>query len=119
MKLTDLNPFVRYGGVHSHYKTNRQNSVCYDCRLFFVKQGDGVLTANGKKHSFSENTLVFLPPETKYTFTFSDYFSVKILVLNFDLISDFCGHVNSLGTALESTFDENKRLHILFPISKS
>lgn len=111
MTLNDLNPFIRYGGVHSHYKTNRQNSMCYDCRLFYIKQGEGFLSANGKKYNFSENTLVFLPPETKYSFEFKDYFSIKFLVLNFDLVSDFSDHVNSLGTALESTFDKSHTLN--------
>lgn len=115
MKFNQLNPFIRYGAIHQYYKNNKQCSVCYDCRLFYVKSGEGYLLANGQKTLFCENYIFYLPPQTHYKFVFNKNVPIKIFVLNFDLTNDFCDKQNSLGTPLEQNFDKSKVLDYALP----
>lgn len=115
MKIEELNPFIRYASMHQAYYPAKENSICYDCRLFYVLQGDGVFFANGQNYNASQGFCVFLPPKTQYRFNFSNNESVKIYVLNFDLTDEFSSIPKSLGTATESTFNEQKILHYSLP----
>ena len=108
MKLEELNPFIRYATMHQTYHPQKDNSICYDCRLFQVVQGDGNFFANGQTYHMSAGFTAFLPPKTQYHFKFNNPNAVKIYVLNFDLTDDFSYLTKSLGTATESTFSPNK-----------
>ena len=110
MKIEELNPFIRYASMHQTYYPAKENSICYDCRLFYVLQGDGVFFANGENYNVSQGFCVFLPPKTQYRFGFSNNDNVKIYVLNFDLIGEFSSTPKSLGTATESNFQAQKVL---------
>lgn len=110
MKLEEINPFIRYAKLHTAFYPQKETSVCYDCRLFYVLQGDGEFQANGQDHTLSSNTLIFLPPNSRYRFSFNDLNEVKIHILNFDLTPAFCQFSHSLGTATEDTFDSKKLL---------
>ncbi len=105
MNTLQINPFVRYAGVHSFYVTPRQNSICYDCRLFYIEQGKGSLSANGQSFEISGNEVVYLPPKTSYSFSFVNTANLKIYILNLDLIDKFSNYGKSLGTTTEETFD--------------
>ena len=115
MKIEELNPFIRYANLHQTYYPQKENSICYDCRLFYVLHGDGIFFANGQNYTISQGVCIFLPPKTQYRFEFSNQDNVKIYVLNFDLTSEFCAIPKSLGTATESTFSEEKLLHYDLP----
>ncbi|MBQ8319309.1 MAG: helix-turn-helix transcriptional regulator [Clostridia bacterium] len=108
MNIVQLNPFLRYARMHETYYPQKENSVCYDCRLFYILQGEGTLFAGGQNFNVSKGGLIFLPPKTQYRFRFSNNDAVKIYVLNFDLISEFCAISRSLGTATESSFDPTR-----------
>lgn len=109
MNFDNLNPFIRYASLHNFYNHFKKDRVCYDCRLFLVTQGDGTLTANGENFNLSDNTLIYFPPNTHYSFNFKNS-SIKLYVLNFDLIDQYSTLVKSIGTADESNFDPNKIL---------
>ena len=115
MKIEELNPFIRYASMHQAYYPAKENSICYDCRLFYVLQGNGVFFANGQNYNVSQGFCVFLPPKTQYRFNFSNSENVKIYVLNFDLTDEFSSTSKSLGTATESTFNEQKILRYTLP----
>ena len=89
MPLSHLNPFVRYARLHLHYSRPKEDSLCYDCRLFYILRGEGFLSANEKKFRFCQGAAVFLPPATRYRFDFEDDTSVKIYVFDFDLTDDY------------------------------
>ena len=108
MKIEELNPFIRYATIHQTYYPQKEDSICYDCRLFHVLQGDGVFVVNGQNYSVSQGFSAFLPPKTHYHFVFKHQNNVKIYVLNFDLTDKFNSFTKSLGTATESTFIEQK-----------
>ena len=80
MKIEELNPFIRYASMHQNYYPQRENSICYDCRFFYVVEGDGVFFTNGEKYNVSQGFCAYLPPETHYKFLFSNYNNVKIYV---------------------------------------
>ena len=115
MQLENLNPFIRYATMHQNFYPKKENSVCYDCRLFQVLQGDGHFFANGQSYRVSSGFTAFLPPETQYRFEFTNPTAVKIYVLNFDLTDEFCSFTKSLGTALESSFSAQKVLRYPLP----
>ena len=108
MILNQLNPFIRYGGCHKYYNDVEGQSICYDCRLFFVSSGEGVLLIDGYEHQISANTVIYLPPFSKYRFKFKNNRSISIYVINFDLTNENSYLSRSLGTATESNFDSTK-----------
>ncbi len=106
MALPHLNPHIR----HAYYYRLPIISIdsrCYDCRLFFFKEGSGTLEIEGKQYHFSSGTAIFLPPNTRYIFYMnngkSDY-----LIFNFDLVCDYAHIKKSLGTARAEEFDPQK-----------
>ena len=115
MQLNSLNPFVRYARTHTYYAPTKKDNVCYDCRLFYVSHGEGTLIANQTAHPVNSNTVIFLPPKTRYHFNFQSPDTVSIFVLNFDLTDAFCQYDKSLGTATESNFQPNKVLTYPLP----
>jgi AraC-like DNA-binding protein len=115
MKIEELNPFIRYATLHQTYYPQKENSICYDCRLFYVLQGDGNFFVNGQNYTVFNGFCAFLPPKTQYRFKFSNANAVKIYVLNFDLTDEFSRLSKSLGTASESTFSPSKTPEYLLP----
>lgn len=116
MKLSDINPHIRYAATHHFFLNKPFDSICYDCRLFFVKDGRGTIVANGTKYAFSNHTTIFLPPGTKYHFyPDKSHHSFILIVINFDLINDFCHLSKSLGTASEANFDHRQLITYELP----
>lgn len=115
MKIEELNPFIRFATMHEAYYPQKESSICYDCRLFYVLQGEGVFFVNGQNFKISQGFCTYLPPKSQYYFKFEEPKNVKIYVLNFDLTDEFCEINKSLGTAKESTFVEKKVLNYTLP----
>lgn len=105
MKPHQLNPFVRYACLRTYYEPFPQNSICYDCRIFYIEKGEGSLYANGENFTFSKNFMIYLPPLTRYRFFFSDESEIAIYIMNFDLCDRHYDKPNSFGIAFEDTFD--------------
>ena len=112
MKVSDLNPHIRYAGVHhSRFQTNfRENivSVCYDCRVFYFDHASGSITVNGAKYDIINKTAIYLPPESEYRFDVTFTEDTGVIVLDFDLINQFADYGQSLGTATRMDFDPSK-----------
>lgn len=105
MELAKLNPFVRYARNQINLPARESKSLCYDCRLFFIRQGSGSIEINQQILPFFENTIIYLPPRTTYRITPNTESNSSILVFNFDLVSDYSHLKSSLGTAKEEDFD--------------
>ena len=116
MKLENINPFLRYAKMHKYYQEQKINSICYDCRLFFIVQGEGSFFANGQNYTVGNNTLIYLPPNTHYNFKFKQICNVIIYVINFDLTDKFSHITRSVGTATEENFSPDKLLDYPLPI---
>ena len=106
MKISDLNPFIRYGRIH---KTNHSNgkdaNICYDCRIFFSDGVTGSIIINGKEYNISNKTAIYLPPMTKYMFKLGRCKNFNVFVFDFDLVNSFSHLETSFGVATEKTFD--------------
>ena len=106
MKLSDLNPHIRYARVHRTFiDTPKRDSFCYDCRLFFVENAAGSITVNGTRHNVSNYSSFYLPPLTRYSLNLKPMDDFKIVVMDFDLVNDFSHIERSLGTATPDSFD--------------
>jgi len=108
MKLCDINPHIRYAAIHYYHICRSSDSICYDCRLFFIKEGKGRIAINGCEHAYSGNTALFFPAGTKYHFYPEKNSSFVCTVINFDLVNDFSHLTKSLGTASEQDFDPGR-----------
>ena len=112
MNLSILNPHIRYAKLHLYYVPQRELSVCYDCRFFYILRGEGILLANGEKYGITQNSAVYLPSGSRYRFEFENPGEVKIYVFDFDLTSDNFNIKSSIGTSFEKDFDKNKLIRI-------
>lgn len=111
MDITHLNPYIRYGAIHSIYKHKPFDSICYDCRMFFFREGTGFINSNGVHYPFRAGSVFFFPPGTRYRFNLDKGCrEFSLVVINFDLISDFCAISTSLGTATEKSYDPTRLL---------
>ena len=109
MELYNINPHIRFA---KHFESTTFNNIlrcCYDCRLFYIKEGNGSLKVNNQIYKFSNDTVFYFPPGTAYRLFFEKKDSVPVIIIfNFDLIDNFAHLKDSLGTADESNFNPQK-----------
>lgn len=109
MNINKLNPYIRYAALHQiHIRRPKELNMCYDCRIFYAENAAGYITVNDKKYQITNTSAIFLPPSSKYFFEFDKNDDFKMLVFDFDLVSDFSYLSSSLRTATEKTFDKSK-----------
>ena len=108
MNLYKLNPFIRYADIHLRHIIWYRNSVCYDCRLFYIKEGEGTLTVGGERFELNSGTAAFLPPGSVYRLDFEDGKKIEMVVINFDLTDECSEFENPIKTANEKNFDSGK-----------
>jgi len=109
VKLSDVNPHIRYARVHrSHSDYSDKFRICYDCRLFYFANASGRVVTENEKYEVSPGMAMYLPPETKYKFLFNEEKNFEIIAMDFDLINDFSHIKSSLSTAYEDNFCPEK-----------
>lgn len=117
MQVPNINPHIRYAAIHYNHFDKPYDSLCYDCRLFFIKDAKGTFTVNSERLPFSDCTVFYLPPGSKYhMYLRKESRTPQIAVIDFDLVQDFNYLHASLSTANEQTFDA-KRV-IVYPMPK-
>lgn len=105
MEVGQVNPHIRYARAHSNAFWGYKLSYCYDCRLFYIKNGTGCISVNKAKYNFMDNTAIFLPGGSEYELRPDQTVSsVTILIFDFDLVRDYAHIQKSLGTADKVTF---------------
>ncbi len=119
MELYEVNPFIRYARMHTFFESMKKDSICYDCRLFCFLRGEGTLHLPDESVPVEKNTLIFLPPGTRYRFRFQDCESVTFCVLNFDLTDKYHTLSHSLGTATPETYVPEKKPEYALPTAFS
>lgn len=116
MTLTQMNPYIRYAAVHNVFKHKPFDSICYDCRLFFFREGSGTVTVNETRYPFQRGTALYFPPGTRYRFALDKGCGgFSLVVINFDLTSEFSALSASLGTATADNFDPARLMRYEFP----
>lgn len=107
MNILRINPYIRYARQHTMNYSNKTTKLCYDCRFFHIENGSGAIKVNGKKYNFSNNTTMFLPAGSVYSFEYNEE-NIKIYVVNFDFTEEFSHIAESLGTPSYKGHDKNK-----------
>ena len=116
MKLSDINPHIRYATIHYNHFEKSYDSICYDCRLFFIKEAKGFCVANNVKYQFSNNMVLYFPPGTQYHLYLEKGNQGPVfMVFDFDLISEFSYLEKSLGTASIRNFSPEKVIRYDLP----
>lgn len=116
MELHQINPHVRFARHLFASALYQGVSYCYDCRLFFIKQGSAHFESGGANYDFFKNDAVFLPPGTSYRLSQKeDETPLELLVFNFDLVYDYSHITASLGTATQASFDSEKIISYPMP----
>ena len=103
-----LNPFVRVAKKIYTLKPQHKCSICYDSRIFYIKNSRGDIVIEDKKYDISNNTAIFIPPGTQYRFYFEDWNNIEVIVINFDLTDKYSHFENYIKIASEEDFDSNK-----------
>lgn len=86
MKVSEINPFVRFAKSISYKNTASEVNV-FDSRIFFVASGNAEITIDGNRFALSEGSLFYCASGSCYTIL-SD--GCTINVLNFDLTQARC-----------------------------
>lgn len=116
MEVGQIHPHIRYARAHNNFSWGYRLSYCYDCRLFFIQNGNGKILVNGKEYRFTKNTAIFLPGGTEYELRpETNGKSTPFLVFDFDLVNDYAHLQESLGTADRATFSPEKVLRYEMP----
>lgn len=108
MEVYNINPNIRYAKEHNNFRGTSFVSKCYDCRIFYICQGEGSVIANGEKYNFANNYVMFFPPQTEYEFEIASNKSISVQVFNFDLSDKYFQNKRHLGTPSKDKFDAEK-----------
>lgn len=95
MILEEISPFIRFCNRYN-WQPYRHFSICLDCRIFYIKDGEGEIVIEGKKHFFEKNTLIFFQAGTKYKFNVKE--PINIISVNFDFTQNNCHHISPYAT---------------------
>ncbi len=97
MKLSDLNPYVRYASS-GPFSPLPETVRTYDSRLFYLSRGSASITLETKAHPLSPGALVILPPHLPYRIEAEA--GAEMILLNFDHTWDFCEIKTSMHPVL-------------------
>lgn len=108
MKVSDLNPHIRYARVHRvNFYSKKEFSKCYDCRIFFFDNVTGHIIVNEKKYNILNKTAAYFPPATEYKFNIDFNENSSVIVVDFDLVNQYAENKSPLGTATKDNFNQS------------
>ncbi len=84
MKLSEINPFLRFAELQPSVMSSAPFKCSYDYRLFYILDGNAELVLADRTVDLTGGTLLYFRPGTPYYFNGK----VKVIVLNFDLTRD-------------------------------
>lgn len=115
MNISEINPHIRYAKEQKRQANYRNTPLLsmdysrnYDARLFYFISGSGWLESGEKKYNISNNTVVYLPPASRYRFFFGAESEYRAIVINFDFTQELSYLADSLKTVSESAFLEDR-----------
>ena len=112
MSIHNLNPFVRVAVKLCSLKPQHKVSICYDNRIFYIKNSRGYINIENKKYDISNNVAIFIPSGSHYRFYFENWDNIEVIVINFDLTDKYSHLEKFLGIANEEDFDTNKLCYV-------
>ena len=90
MKLTELNPHLRYAELQQSLALGETERASHDYRLFYIYDGEITFVCSDYTIDLAKGSIMFYEPHRFYRFIGD----AKVIVLNFDLtrINDFISH---------------------------
>lgn len=82
MKVSDINPYVRFA-EHIFYQSEQITVNVFDCRIFCITSGCAEIIIENQHLELSEGSMFFCAAGS--TYTISSTHGCRILVLNFDM----------------------------------
>ncbi len=85
--LTNLNPYVRFTREVCKDCDDPKPIIAHDCRLFYVKSGNGIINIHGSEYELVSGSVVYVPPYIKYMFSLngsSKKREMTLRIINFD-----------------------------------
>ena len=81
MKIEDINPYLRFAEIQPSILQGNNYRLAYDYRIIYIISGSGSVILKNQEFPISPDSVVLIPPATKY------YFSgiLQVIILNFDL----------------------------------
>ena len=103
MKLSSLNPFLRYA---SSFRFTRKSDFVgvLDCRLFYVEKGQGSLETKDFTYDLNPGSLLYCPAGSIYKLSANP--TMKLHVVNFDLTYEARRRTDSIAPVPLELFDK-------------
>lgn len=111
MNLFKINPFIRYSNIHPFPIKNNTMTKTYDCRMFFVLEGEGIFYIDDKEYNFYENSFFIIRCGTKYKYTYDNNKNVKFIIFNFDFTSKYSNMQDTMIPVFEHKFAPEKMFY--------
>lgn len=86
MKFEDINPYLRFAEIQPSMLQGDSFRLAYDYRVIYIISGQGTLMLDSQELSVFPDSVVMIPPATRYYFVGA----MQVVMLNFDLF-----HTNS------------------------
>lgn len=93
MKLSEMNPFLRFAELQPSVMSGAPLSCSYDFRIFYLMEGKSNLILSDKTIPLEAGMLLYFRPGTPYYFDGK----VKVIVLNFDLTRNQADRPNPIS----------------------
>ena len=81
MELKDINPYIRAAMIQPAVLEGEGTRIAYDCRLFYILEGEGFFVTDEGETPIAPDTLIFFYPGFGYHFRGK----MRVIVLNFDM----------------------------------
>ena len=111
MRLSDINPFMRFAELQPSVISKAPLKCAYDHRIFYVIDGNARLILENAERDLSAGTLLYLRSGTPYYFDGN----VKVVVLNFDLSRIFEDERGAKRPKPKHSFKREKILEVDVP----
>lgn len=114
MEFSNIRPFVRY----AHYitldkKSEYQETIPYDNRMFFSYYGGGSISVNGKEYDMNAGAVIIIPSGVGYKLERPEH-TVTYIGINFDYTTENADKNNPIPPTEISRYDPHMRLENVF-----
>ena len=101
MKISSINPYMRYAMLQPSVLSKAPLKYALDFRMFYVLEGNANIVLKDGEIAVSAGSLVIIEPHTPYYFDGH----VKVIVLNFDVTRENDDHATTYKTVI---YDEKE-----------
>lgn len=104
-----IHPFIRYAQLLPFkHGTSFTYLKAYDCRFFYVYNGEGVIWVDDVKYNVSKGHLFLWQPNIKYHLLSQESNPMELIGFNFDFTQNNCDKSYPIPPDKVEVFDENQ-----------